>query len=88
MELLYCHISREWLKLDKKRREKERKNNTKKKESPHCEVRKGGKMTNAIKGLVSKKKKRYKDGEFNLDLSCKLNSIVQCIERRHSCVGC
>jgi hypothetical protein len=29
------------------------------------------KMTNAIKGLVSKKKKRYKDGEFNLDLSCK-----------------
>lgn len=34
-------------------------------------------MTNAIKGLVSKKKKRYKDGEFNLDLSCKLNSIVK-----------
>lgn len=29
------------------------------------------KMTNAIKGLVSKKKKRYKQDGFNLDLSCK-----------------
>lgn len=29
------------------------------------------KMTNAIKGLVSKKKKRYKADGFNLDLSCK-----------------
>lgn len=28
-------------------------------------------MTNAIKGLVSKKKKRYKQDGFNLDLSCK-----------------
>lgn len=28
------------------------------------------KMTNAIKGLVSKKKKRYKQDGFNLDLSC------------------
>lgn len=47
------------------------------------------KMTNAIKVLVSKKKKRYKVDEYNLDLSCKLErffgffpnptTVIQCI---------
>lgn len=38
------------------------------------------KMTNAIKGLVSKKKKRYKQDGFNLDLSCesRVESRVAC----------
>lgn len=33
-------------------------------------------MTNAIKGMVSKKKKRYKEDGYDLDLTCKYHSLI------------
>jgi hypothetical protein len=42
-------------------------------------------MTNAIKGIVSKKKKRYKQDGFNLDLSCEYLTVGKGGERGIIC---